>query len=463
MLHLSRTSRLCSAAGCFVFVLLAVTSWWIYSSSGPVQYYWGNGTSTYLSDGNARTTATVISSDGVGYYSWLPTIASDKDLCFREFIEESLAIQPAGSVFKLRTSDSCMLPQYTVGVALLWTPLGLAAFLANQVISPRPAANPWTSNLSGLAILVSGAAAGAIGLALLARFLAIFVRRRAALTIAAAVFIGIFALHYATFNAQFSHIYSFALVALLLVVTRRVESTIISEYFTPWANLLFAGVVLGFIGLVRPTNLIVGLVPLVVLAHCMHTEGYDTARRTKALFVFAASATTVVSIQLVLWYQASGLVFVQPYVDQGFALSRDTPKIVLDVLANPRTHGLFPWSPVAVVGIVGLILPSALRRYTATGLIVLVLQLGVVSTWTFPYGAAGLGARFFIDFSPIIAMGVANAVMVSSKRNRQLIFAFVAAATAVGASLTVAYWFRNIDLFGESWSGLANTIISPLP
>jgi hypothetical protein len=381
-----------------------------------------------------------IRSDGYGYYLYLPAVFVDHDLTMRRTYARvshvppwpELGIAPAPAPHQNRWLD-----QYPIGEAVMIGPF----FAAGEVVAVVTGASrdgfSWPYQA---AVVVSGLFYAVVGLVLVASVLRRFFRERTvALTLLAITF-GTDLFHYATYDAAFSHAFSFCVIALAIRLA-------LSLWDRPRPACAIAfGAAVGLIAIVRPTNLAV-----LVFCALLGVQGRaDLVRRVAALRRHAAlvglgAATAAVFYipQILYWYRITGRLFVDPYQHTGRLMLLHPH--VLDVLFSVR-KGLFFWAPILLFAVVGL---WFLRR-AAPGLVVpavayLVAETWVVSSWSIWWYGGSFGMRPFVDAMCVFALGLA--ALLDLRRSRAAGYAL---ATGLSACVLLslhgmfAYWSHSI-------------------
>ncbi len=105
--------------------------------------------------------------------------------------------------------------------------------------------------------------------------------------------------------------------------------------------------------------------------------------------------------QLIAWRLTTGTWFVSPYLTglEGFNLLRPHIPGVLFSVQN----GLFLWTPIALIGTIGLIIG---KRFWM--LAVFILELYVVASWSTWWQGASYSGRMFVSSLPLLAFGIAD-------------------------------------------------------
>lgn len=160
----------------------------------------------------------------------------------------------------------------------------------------------------------------------------------------------------------------------------------------------------GLVTLVRIQDGVLLALPFLGL---LQARGVRGALRPAACLSIGPAIGAV--FQSIVWARLWGHDFVQQIVTQGPGFTVQLH--VFDLLWSPR-HGLFTWTPLWAVGVVGLLLwlrrdrPLALLMIVAFSLAV-VLNASIGDWW----GSDGFGQRRFLGLSSLFALGVAEVVV----------------------------------------------------
>ena len=195
-----------------------------------------------------------IRSDAVGYYIYLPAVFLDHDLSLRRTVERSFAgnLRQAGDLRRVRHG---YLGPHQIGEAIMLVPFFAAGHaVAHASGLPRDGfSRPYQ-----VAAVAGGLLYGLAGLALLGAFLRRWFDRRVVAATLFALTFGTNLFHYLTFDAVYSHAFSFAAIAFVLWSTVRLVER------PAWPRALLLGLGIGLVATVHPTNLVVVLFPLLV-------------------------------------------------------------------------------------------------------------------------------------------------------------------------------------------------------
>jgi hypothetical protein len=281
----------------------------------------------------------------------------------------------------------------TSGLAIMYSPFFALGHLYASVSDIHPADG--FSIPYRLALLASSLFFALWGLHFLRRVLERFFSPLVSNLSVVLLFIGSNMPHY-SFVEPMSHVYNFFLVSLILYLSFK---------FIDMPSFKFAipiGALIGLMILIRPTNIIVLLFPVILLASSgslKNASAWFKYGLTAALFGFLA-----LSPQFFYWHYMTGHWIIYSYNDEHFFF---LDPHIWDGLFSYR-KGWFVYSPLllfAAAGFVALFKKSKLLF--SSSITVLFLGLWVnLSWWCWWYGG-GFGARSLIDFLPFMAFGLA--------------------------------------------------------
>jgi hypothetical protein len=385
-----------------------------------------------------------IRSDAMGYYLYLPAVMLDRDITLERTAERSFAGRTweMEGVRRVEPRDR-FLDKYPPGEAIMLVPFFVLGDAAARVSGARTdgfsTPYQWAAAAGGLVYALLGLAV--LGFLLLRWFSSATV----VLTLLGITF-GTSLFHYSTYDAVFSHAFSFFLVALILRLALSVY-----ERPQPW-NAAALGLASGLLAAVRPTNVtILVFVSLLGVTNVHHvTQRVGTLRRHARLLAPATAAFVLPLLpQVAYWHAITGKFFVYTY--RGEHLDVLHPHL-LEVLFSVR-KGLFFWAPLLLLAVLGLLF---LRRHARETFVPAVAYL-VVSTWviaswsTWWYGGS-LGQRAFVETLPVFALGLAALIETARQRvARGVLVTLVGALTLLAVHNTVAYWQHEIPIDQTSW------------
>ena len=426
-----------------------------------------------------------VHGDGTGYFAYLRSAVLDGDLDFRNEYQHYNQRTTAQLLNASNLTTGRVPNIWAVGPAFLWAPAYLLTHagmhLAHQLGSadtPDGYSPPYV-----YAVALSSATYGFVALLLVHRWLRRHFGLLPATLALATVWLATSLPAYMYFHPTLAHAASVFTVCCFLAFW---DSTRRRRTLRQWGVL---GALGGLMLLTRWQNGLFFLVPAIEqLATLVHH-----ARRTDALQALAAevgrrllgwglAAITLVVVfapQMAIWQLLFAKWLTNP--QREYSLSTGftwTAPHAIDVLISTR-HGLFTWTPVLLLAVIGLVLFARRDRVLAVGLgASLLAQVYVVGSWSNWWQGASFGGRMFIEWTPAYALGIAALLdlMLDQQRSRA-----AAAAAAIwllstwNALLLYRYGFKLLPseddpglqrLVGGQGDGLASFVqhfgIAPL-
>ncbi len=365
-------------------------------------------------------TTRLYASDEVEYFAWLHSIAFDRDADFQNeyqhFYDAGVSRSPEfHETFLERTTEAGRRINYTTpGSALLWAPfyaIGHGVALATGAPAdgfsrPYIAAVAYGSACYAfLAVLISALAARrVVGHGL-----------RASLCVAA----GTPLLFYAYLAPGFGHATSAFAVSLFVWTWIRVRER--------WSvgDAIALGLSGGLMALVREQDLFLVIGPALdfVIAWFGARRAASGAARPSLVTAIAGAAAFIAAYTPQLFAYAALNGHPGPTETAARKMTWTAPH-ALSVLFNPA-HGLFAWTPLALVGVAGLVAlwlrgpgdagaqsrgrvdARAARRIAGLALLMIALQAyssGSVESWTV---SGSFGQRRFVAITPLLVLGLA--------------------------------------------------------
>ena len=386
-------------------------------------------------------TARIYASDEVQFFSWLRSWAFDRDVDFQNeyqyFYESSQAGTPLfHETFLEGTNEAGRRINFApIGCALLWAPFYAAGHVAavatgapaNGLSQPYITAVAYGSACYGfLAVLLSAAIARAV--------------TGRGLAAAMAVALGTPLVFYVYVAPIFAHASSAFAVALFLWTWLRVRER--------WSltGVVALGLVGGLVAMIREQDLLIVAGPALDFLRWAVRSRRLVPRRSAIALAAAGAGTFVLAYlpQLVAYQALNGHPGPTTLVTRKMTW---TAPHALEVLFSPE-HGLFAWTPLAILALAGLALLAADRRRDtdarwigALALLMVCLQIyvtGAVESWTV---AGSFGQRRFIGLTPLLVLGLATLIAIVRDRSR-------IERVALGATIVLGIWW-NVGLMAQ--------------
>jgi len=355
------------------------------------------------------------------------------------------------------------LDKYPIGVAVMSLPFFLLAHIGTLAISQFSGVPPdgFTDPLYHAAQTFSGLFYGLLGLLILKRILDKYFKPKVVYLTLIAVMFGTNLFHYFTYDAVFSHVYSFFLFTLFLYLT-------IKWYSNPnKLNSLLIGATTGLIAIVRPTNLVV---VLFFLLFGLSINGLGTQirqraalylRKYKKILLISFAAIAVVSIQIIYWYIITGRLFVYSYTDEYFDFKN--PQI-LNVLFSIR-KGLFFWCPVLLFSIPGFyLIRNKIKGFSLPTIIFFFINAYIVSSWWSWWYGGGFGMRALIEIFPFLALPMAatfeRIFVLRNRYAKGVLILFALVLIIFTTLMMIQYWRGLIPIDNSGISTIINALLN---
>lgn len=381
----------------------------------------------------------VIAWDVVGYYSYLPATFIDKDLKLGFITTQNYQNYYGLKYAFLDDAQGNHVFKYPMGMAVLYAPF---FFTAHALAEPLGYAPDGYSEIYQLFIEYSGLFYLLFGLILLRRVLLMYYSEKVTALSLFVIYFGTNLLCYSTLDAAMSHSYSFSLLAALLYsVTRYYQHPKLSWMFV-------CGLLLGLIILVRPPNILFGL--LILLFGVRHVSDLKQrflfmVKHYGHLLALLLTVTLVLLPQLLYWHYVTGHYLVFSYGEEGFFFSK--PQLWQCLLGFRK--GWLIYSPVFFFALAGLYLMRQQRSgvFLSTLLVLLPLYLYIVSSWWCWWYGGSFSLRPMIDLYPLLCFPLAACfVKVASltKTPRYLFSALLAFLVLLNICQTFQYKYTII-------------------
>lgn len=345
-------------------------------------------------------TNATISWDIMGYYLYLPSIFiyhDIKELKFKDAILEKYA--PTGSFYQAFThTNGSQVMKYPLGLAICYLPFFLLAHLLAGILGYPADGFSFPYQL--------GVHWGSIfwafwGLWICRKMLLQYFGEKVVAYVLFLLVAGSHVLLYSGIDAPHAHIFGFGLFAYLILLTER-------WYKKPaLATSLQMGTVIGLAALIRPTDIICALIPIL--------WGLDSFgaikdrfglwfKKLPLLIATAAIVAIVGSLQVMYWKYAAGEWIVYSYKDQGFNFRHPH---IMDCLFSYK-KGWLIYTPLMVLSILGIFRMFKTQPRLLLGVIaILVLHAWITFSWDIWWYGGGVGQRAMIQIYPVLAIPMA--------------------------------------------------------
>jgi hypothetical protein len=346
--------------------------------------------STLFSQQRWTNNMDVIKSDIRGYYTYLPALFIYDDICLEDtwnFPEEIWYVEEPGKNRYIK---------YSCGPAMFYAPFFL---VAHQLAEPLGyEANGYTQPYR-FAVVMSSFFFLLLALFFLSKFLRLHFSDKTTAVTLLILFLGTNIWTYSVNEMAYPHVYSLALVSMLLCFGAKWLQTPTIK----WT--LISGVVAGLMVLTRPVD---GIFLLFFLVY-----GVGTFSDLKARFQFIwknvdkvalmiLAFAVAMSPQFIYYKIVLGQFFYFTYREEGFFFA--SPHLY-DTLLSFR-NGYLIYSPLMVLSLIGFLFIRKHSEIKWFAIGSFALYFFVISSW-WCWWYVGFGNRAFINVVPILALPLA--------------------------------------------------------
>lgn len=356
-----------------------------------------------------------VRGDGVGYYAFARAPLIEHNLDFTEDyrhanrsfrgprLDERGQPRP-----EFRTSTGHLDNHFSVGPAILWTPfllLAHAGVVLARALGSSVAADGFSAPYRTAMACATGLY-GFLGLLLSFRLARKYVAERWALLATIAVWWASSLPIYMYFNPSWSHAHSAFAVALFLWYWHETRS---SRSLSQWLVLaLTAGLM---VDVYYPNAMVLAVLVVEAVRQyvvALHRSAAPEGPRVTDLVVRQALFVGVVLVCLLPTFVTRYIIYGSPF-ESGYIPLRDwlwRSPVFLSVLFSSN-HGLFSWTPILLLAIIGLFLfwrrePEVGTPFLAAFL-AFYLFIACYPDWA---GISSYGNRFFVSLTALFVVGL---------------------------------------------------------
>jgi hypothetical protein len=376
-------------------------------------------------------TEATLSWDVFGYYLYLPAYFIYDDLWGLEFRDSVFQqYQPAADFHHaVPQPQGSMVMKYPIGMAVAYLPW----FAAGHALAGwQGAPQDGFSEPYQWAVLMGCIVYACLGLWVLRKVLLRFFSDTATALALAIIVLATNYLNHVSFDGAMAHSTLFSLFACLFWLT-------IEWHARPrrWIAACI-GLVIGFCTIIRPTELLISLVPLLWGVHSRGTllDKFRLLRsRPWDLALLVLSAALVGLIQMAYWKKYSGHWLYYSYEEFGFDWLRPH---LLDGLFSYR-KGWLVYTPVMLLALAGFV--PLFRRWRAQFWAIAVffaINLYVILSWEVWWYGGSFGMRPLVQSYALLALPLAAFLTVALERRRWLwgVIPFVILCTDLNLVMT---------------------------
>lgn len=351
----------------------------------------------------------VITSDGIGYYSYLPStlIKKENQLSDNQDHYMNFDYTPGNKQNKYFIGSSILMAPF-FGVAHLYTS-------AHYALSPKSSFFPNGYSFPyQLAIAVAGVFYLILGLLYFKKTaLSLGIKKEIIFFLIILFALGSQLMELASYESSFSHIYAFFIISFSIYQW---------HLFTIRPNLkFFLALVLSLslLLLIRPTDILI----LISFPIFWVINGYNASlawlKNQRLAYVYALIiGFALLFLQLFYWKLQSGSFLVWTYNDEGFDFSN--PEF-FNVLFSYR-KGLFVYTPLLIISLLYILFSSIKKQIKVWFTLFFLINTYVISSWWCWWYGGSLGMRPWMDFLPIVLLVLALSLNVLNFKLRVIFY-----------------------------------------
>lgn len=351
----------------------------------------------------------VITSDGIGYYSYLPSTFISKN-------KQTSSNPDHYMVFdgNPKTKHN----KYFVGTSILMVPFFCVAHLYTSTIyklNPNTRFKPNGYSFPyHISICIAGVFYLALGMFIIKKLSVNLGIKQGIVFFLIVVFsLGTQLTTLSSYEASFSHIYAFFTISLILYLINNFSKTPNIKIF------LYIVSLLTLLVLIRPTDILIALTFPIFLYLNNTNKSLYWLKKQRLAYVYAIMIILfMLSIQLVYWKLQKGEFFVWSYSGEGFDFSK--PEF-FNVLFSYK-KGLFIYTPILIPTFVYIIVSKINVRKKIWFFLFFIANTYVISSWWCWWYGGSYGMRPWIDFLPIIILLLALSLNKINKKYRYLFY-----------------------------------------
>lgn len=338
--------------------------------------------------------------DAFGYYLYLPSafVYGNLDDMSRIPEEEASFYHKEYVGTMKKTSNELgyenALNQYTYAVAFMEAPFFLSAHLYEKAVGLPANGFGDTYRFS---ILLYTWLITAIGFILLYRVLRRWFLPVPSLLSLVLIFLGTHMYYFVLHKAGMSHLPLFFLYSVLIWLTVKVHEKPKGIYFA------LAGLVAGFITIMRPTDIICLAIPFLYGVYDKATFKHKLKfiRSNIKYIILAAIIFILPSIpQMIYWKLVTGKFLVYSYGEQEFYWMHPKLKEGLFYFSN----GWLPYAPIMIFALAGIVLYKRIKPWFWIVALMLPMYVYIIYSWYCYNYINGLGSRPMIHMYPLLSI-----------------------------------------------------------
>jgi len=348
----------------------------------------------------------VIRDDVISYYAYLPATLIYHDLSFR-FVSK-LPPDFKGEIWTFTSPNGRQTLKMTMGVSVLLLPFFLIAHIL-ALIFGFP--SDGYSSVYQLFILFAALFYFLAGLLYIRKILNMFFREGVVALTILVLSLGTNLFYYTAVEPGMSHVYSFFLFSAFLYYTLKWHDA------PGIRNSVLLAIMAGLIILVRPSNILVLLLPVLYLpGKSLGDKLVFLWNEKKSVLLIILIIIVVFISQIIYWRYSTGKFIFYSYGEEHFFFNH--PHIIKGLLSYRK--GWLVYTPVMIFALAGFCwMPKRLPRLVWPMLVFFLLNIYVIFSWWCWWYGGSFGSRPLIESYAILSLPLA---LVAEKITRSRIW-----------------------------------------
>ena len=404
----------------------------------------------------------VIRSDVQFYYGYLPSIFIFKDITLKYADDKENKSLEGTRIRYLETADGLRYMKMPVGTSIMMSPFFIMAHGASKLFGlPHNGYNV----IYYFFIVFAAWFYAFLSLLVLRKTLTLLEIRDTIIALTLLViFWGTNYFYYASVESGMSHIYSFFLFSVILYYT------ILWHQKPTFIRSVLLGAAIGLVVIVRPTNAIIGIVPLLYNVYSLESLKLKLSfikEHLKFVILCFLFFGIISFIQPLVWKLGTGEWILYTYENEQLYLTN--PKIIKGLFSYRK--GLFLYTPIVLLAFVGM--GFYWKKYKAILLPIIVFSVFniyvVFSWWCWWYGG-GYGMRSMIESYALLSIPMAILfqrflnkntffpivliVFLAIKLNFFMLNQYMIGNISMDSMTKEAYWELLLNGKGENYNSL---------
>ncbi len=381
---------------------------------------------------------TIITSDGSGYYAYLPSV-----FIYHSFDFDKLESLNKGLSASCYQKNGKVFDKYYIGVSVLLAPFFLLAYFLSYLFGFNP---DGYSMLFQLSVAAGGLFYLIAGLIFTRKILIQFgIGNRIIYFTLAVVVFATNLFYYATIEPAMSHIYSFALFAAsLYYVQRIVRGGNTADYWK-------LGCAFALLVIVRPVNIFcITLIPFIAGSAANSLKFFRNVLRPAHFIMLLTPAVVFMCLQMLIWHAETGSFYIFSYSGEQFYFLHPH---FWSMLFGFR-KGWFVYTPVMLIALAGglaVLIWKDIFRFCSF-LLFFIPFTYILSCWWCWYYGDSYGMRVFVDYYALFALMLALFLNAVPYKTVFAIGAVAAALLFTAVNWVQQYQYINLILSRDSMS-----------